>query len=72
MADFSSYVLRKLAKREISVATVERVLEDPDFHEPCRTPPRYCYFRRINNCRMCVVVEPFDHDQVVTAFEITS
>ena len=68
MAVFSYYALWKLAMRGIDRDDVELVLADPqcDFASPTG---RHCYVRTVGNRLIQVVVESFDHDQVVTAYE---
>lgn len=69
MPKFSWYSLRRLAQRGISRGDVELVLSDPDVTYPSGTSDRHCYVRDIDERRIKVVVESFDHDQVVTAYD---
>ncbi len=71
MAKFSNYALWKMGMRGISRDDVELVLADADADFPSKTSPRHCYVRNIGNRRIQVVVEPSDHQQVVTAYEKT-
>lgn len=68
MATFSDYALWKMAVRGIAREDVELVLADPDDDFPSSTSDRHCYVRHIGERRIQVVVESFDHEQVVTAY----
>lgn len=69
MPKFSPYSLGRLAQRGISQSEVELVLSDPDVTYPSGTSDRHCYVREIDGRRIKVVVEPFDHEEVVTAYD---
>lgn len=69
MPKFSRYSLGRLAQRGITQAEVDLVLSDPDTTYPSGTSNRHCYVRDIDGRRIKVVVEPFDHEQVVTAYD---
>ncbi len=68
MAKFSDYALWKMAMRDITREEAELVLAEPDEDFPSQTSDRHCYVRGIDNRRIAVVVESFDHEEVVTAF----
>jgi hypothetical protein len=68
MANFSPYVLRKMARRQISRDDVELVLADYDATFPSATTGRPIYVRTVDDRRIHVVVETDDEDTVVTAF----
>jgi hypothetical protein len=69
VAVFSHYALWKMAVRGIEREDVELVLADPDDEFPSSTPDRHCYVRRIGSRHIQVIVESFDHELVVTAYE---
>lgn len=68
MAKFSNYALWKMSVRGIAREDVELVLADSDDDFPSSTSERHCYVRDIGERRIQVVVESFDHEQVVTAY----
>lgn len=68
MAKFSKYALWRLRTRAISVQEVEKVLADADVTYASSTSNRHCYVKEVNKRRIKVVVESFDHEQVVTAY----
>jgi hypothetical protein len=55
--------------RGISEEEVRLVLDDPDATYPSGTSDRFCYVRDIGGRRIKVVVESFDHEQVVTTYD---
>jgi hypothetical protein len=69
LAVFSNYALWKMAVRGIEREDVELVLANPDDDFPSSTSDRHCYVRRIGSRHIQVVVESFDHERVVTAYE---
>lgn len=69
MATFSGYALWKMSLRGIDRDDVELVLADPDDDFPSATSDRHCYVRVVHGRLIQVVVESFDHDKVVTAYE---
>jgi hypothetical protein len=69
MVRFKSHALKQMAKRNISRQEVEAVLADHDASYPSGTSDRHCYVKTINGRRIQVVVEPYDHELVVTAYE---
>jgi hypothetical protein len=69
MAVFSNYALWKMSVRGIEREDVELVLADTDDDFPSSTSNRHCYVRQIGSRRIQVVVESFDHERVVTAYE---
>lgn len=69
MAKFSDYASWRMAIRDISEEEVELVLADPDDEFPSTTSDRHCYVRDIDQRRIQVVVEPFDHEEVVTVYD---
>jgi hypothetical protein len=69
VAQFSEYALWKMAIRGITRDDVELVLLDPDEQFPSSTSERHCYVRALGDRRIQVVVEPYDHQHVVTAYE---
>lgn len=68
MAEFSEKVLTKLARRGIEPDDVELVLADPEQDFASRSSDRHIYSRHIGGRLLLVVVEPFDHEEVVTAY----
>lgn len=69
MAVFSNYALWKMSMRGIEREDVELVLANPDDDFPSSTSNRHCYVRHIGSRRIQVVVESFNHERVVTAYE---
>lgn len=69
MPEYSDYALWKMSMRNIDRDEVEAVLDDPDDHFDSATSDRHCYVRRVNGRPLEVVVESFDHNQVVTAYD---
>lgn len=58
-----------MSQRGIERDDVELVLIDADADWKSREPPfRHIYARRVGDRPIHVVVEPFDHEEVVTAF----
>jgi hypothetical protein len=68
MAEFCDYAALEMDVRGIERDEVELVLADPGWDEPSTESPRHIYARRVAGRVICVAVEPFDHEQVVTAF----
>ncbi len=70
MAKFSEIVLDKLARKGIERDEVELVLADPERDFASRAPgsDRHIYSRHVGKRLLLVVVESFDHDEVVTAY----
>jgi hypothetical protein len=69
MVEFSDYALWKMSQRGIERDDVRLVLADPECQFPSRELPlRHIYRRHIGGRLIYVVVEPFDHRQVVTVF----
>ena len=71
MAKISQKVRAKLHRKGIEVDDVELVLADPERGpEPSRAPgsERQIYSRHISGRLLLVFVEPFDHEEVVTAY----
>ena len=68
MAKFSEKVLTKLARKPVEVEDVESVLANPERDFPFRAPgsDRHIYSRHIDNRLLLVVVEPHDHEEVVS------
>ena len=58
----------KLARKGIELDDVELVLADPERDFPSRTTDRHIYSRQVGGRLLLVVVEPFDHGEVVTAY----
>jgi hypothetical protein len=58
-----------MAVRGITRDDVELVLADPDEHFPSSTSERHCYVRALGDRLIQVVVEPYDHEHVVTAYD---
>lgn len=69
MAKFSDYSLWRMRRRGISREEVDLVLRDPDVTYPSGTSNRHCYVREIGERCIKVVVEPADHEQVVTTYD---
>jgi hypothetical protein len=74
MAKFSEKVLAKLARKPVDIDDVEAVLANPERDFPSRAPGsnRHIYSRHINNRLLLVVFEPYDHEEVVTAYYTTT
>jgi hypothetical protein len=68
MANFSPYVLAKMARRQIERDEAELVLADPDSVFPSARTGRPIYVRTVGDRRIHVVVEAHDEDTVVTVF----
>ena len=71
MAKFSDRVLAKLARKRIERYEVELDLADPERGpEPLRArgSDRMIYSRRVGSRVLLVFVEPYDHEEVVTAY----
>jgi hypothetical protein len=70
MATISEKVLSKLNRKGIEVDEVELVLANPERGFPSRSPgsDRHIYSRHVGGRLLLVVVESFDHDEVVTAY----
>jgi len=70
MAKFSEKVLAKLARKPVAVDDVEYVLANPERNFPSRAhgSDRHIYSRHVDGRLLLVVVEPFDHEEVVTAY----
>lgn len=70
MATLSEKVLAKLARKGIERDDVELVLDDPERDFPSRAPgsDRHIYSRHVGKRLLLVVVESFDHNEVVTAY----
>jgi hypothetical protein len=60
-----------MSVRGIEQEDAELVLADPDADFPSDTSNRHCYIRTVGGRLIQVVVESFDHEQVVTAYEKT-
>jgi hypothetical protein len=58
-----------MARRGISQSDVDEVLADYDVSYPSSTSNRHCYAKTIGNRRIVAIVEPYDHELVVTAFD---
>lgn len=69
MARFTDYALWKMDQRGIDRDDVELVLADPECDFPSRESSRHIYARTVGRRRIYVLVEPYDHDCVVNAFE---
>jgi len=70
MPKFSATVLSKLARKGIEPDEVELVLTDPErnFKSKAQGSDRHIYSRFVGKRLLLVVVESFDHDEVVTAY----
>ena len=70
MPTFSGTVRAKLGRKGIEPDEVELVLADPERDFKSRAPgsDRHIYSRHVGKRLLLVVVEPFDHNEVVTAY----
>jgi hypothetical protein len=69
MARFFAHARRQMAARGISEQDVEQVLANYDSTYPSRSG-RQTYVRELaDGRRIAVIVEPYDHELVVTTFD---
>lgn len=69
MVRFTGHATHQMAKRGISQDDVREVLTDFESSYPSGTSDRHCYVKTIDGHRIQVVVESYDHELVVTAYE---
>jgi hypothetical protein len=68
MARFTDYALWKMAMRGIERDEVELILSDPEREFASSESARHIYGRHVGGRLLYAVVEPFDHQLVVTVF----
>jgi hypothetical protein len=71
MAKFSEKVLANLARKPVEVEDVEAVLANPERDFSSRAHDSHVYSRHIDKRLLLVVVEPDDHEEVITAYYTT-